>query len=191
MASNNSSTSKQLLSAWGLPQPILEAFHKKGLRQLYPWQAAALECAAAGNNLVYTAPTSGVCSCTPAGAQHTPCQRLRAKVQHSPCQRFARNQHTSCQTASSRLSVAARKLSGTVSASRVRMQPHAAEHRPCLTVSCILCGNMCPAPCMQVARAWSRMCSCCPACTRHSRRCWPRQDPRRAASRSSSPSLAP
>lgn len=62
MASNSSTgNSKQLLSAWGLPQPILQAFHKKGLRQLYPWQAAALECAAAGNNLVYTAPTSGAC----------------------------------------------------------------------------------------------------------------------------------
>lgn len=54
-----STASKQQLSVWGLPQPILDAFHKKGLKQLYPWQAAALECAAAGNNLVYCAPTSG------------------------------------------------------------------------------------------------------------------------------------
>jgi hypothetical protein len=59
-AGNSSSTaSKQQLSVWGLPQPILESFHKKGLKQLYPWQAAALDCAAAGNNLVYCAPTSG------------------------------------------------------------------------------------------------------------------------------------
>lgn len=62
-AGKNSTASKQQLSAWGLPQPILEAFHKKGLKQLYPWQAAALECAAAGNNLVYSAPTSGVLAC--------------------------------------------------------------------------------------------------------------------------------
>lgn len=67
-AGNSSSTaSKQQLSAWDLPQPILESFHKKGLKQLYPWQAAALDCAASGNNLVYCAPTSGVhvisCSC--------------------------------------------------------------------------------------------------------------------------------
>lgn len=55
----SSTASKQQLSVWGLPAPILEAFHKKGLKQLYPWQAAALDCAAAGNNLVYCAPTSG------------------------------------------------------------------------------------------------------------------------------------
>jgi hypothetical protein len=56
---HNSTASKQQLSAWGLPQPTLEAFREKGLKQLYPWQAAALDCAAAGNNLVYCAPTSG------------------------------------------------------------------------------------------------------------------------------------
>lgn len=44
---------------WGLPKAVLAAFAKKGLQQLYPWQAAALECGAAGNNLVYCAPTSG------------------------------------------------------------------------------------------------------------------------------------
>jgi DNA polymerase theta len=48
-----------LLSHWGLPKPVLAAFAKKGLTQLYEWQAAALECATAGNNLVYCAPTSG------------------------------------------------------------------------------------------------------------------------------------
>lgn len=48
-----------LLSHWGLPRPVLAAFANKGLTQLYEWQAAALECAAAGNNLVYCAPTSG------------------------------------------------------------------------------------------------------------------------------------
>uniref|UniRef100_A0A383VNY9 DNA-directed DNA polymerase n=1 Tax=Tetradesmus obliquus TaxID=3088 RepID=A0A383VNY9_TETOB len=50
---------KLLLSHWGLPKPVLAAFASKGLTELYPWQAAALECAAAGNNLVYCAPTSG------------------------------------------------------------------------------------------------------------------------------------
>lgn len=55
---------KLLLSHWGLPKPVLAAFASKGLTELYPWQAAALECAAAGNNLVYCAPTSGkACSC--------------------------------------------------------------------------------------------------------------------------------
>ena len=29
------------------------------MRELYPWQAAALECGADGSNLVYCAPTSG------------------------------------------------------------------------------------------------------------------------------------
>jgi DNA polymerase theta len=48
-----------LLSHWGLPKPVLAAFAKKGLTQLYEWQAAAMECATAGNNLVYCAPTSG------------------------------------------------------------------------------------------------------------------------------------
>jgi hypothetical protein len=55
---------KLLLSHWGLPKPVLAAFANKGLTELYPWQAAALECAAAGNNLVYCAPTSGeACNC--------------------------------------------------------------------------------------------------------------------------------
>ena len=34
-------------------------YQAKGLEQLYQWQAAALECGEAGNNLVYCAPTSG------------------------------------------------------------------------------------------------------------------------------------
>ena len=38
--SSDSAASRQQLSSWGLPQPILDAFHKKGLKQLYPWQAA-------------------------------------------------------------------------------------------------------------------------------------------------------
>lgn len=52
--------SKLQLSCWGLPAAVLEGFTKLGYKQLYPWQAAALDCAAGGNNLVYCAPTSGV-----------------------------------------------------------------------------------------------------------------------------------
>ena len=37
----------------------LQAYRAKGIKQMYPWQAAALECGEAGNNLVYCAPTSG------------------------------------------------------------------------------------------------------------------------------------
>ncbi len=36
-----------------------QAYAEKGVRELYPWQAAALECGADGANLVYCAPTSG------------------------------------------------------------------------------------------------------------------------------------
>lgn len=36
-----------------------QAYRSKGLKQLYPWQAAAMESGEAGNNLVYCAPTSG------------------------------------------------------------------------------------------------------------------------------------
>ena len=37
----------------------MQAFAAKGVRQIYPWQAAALECGEDGSNLVYCAPTSG------------------------------------------------------------------------------------------------------------------------------------
>lgn len=37
----------------------LQAYAEKGVRDMYPWQAAALECAEDGSNLVYCAPTSG------------------------------------------------------------------------------------------------------------------------------------
>ena len=36
-----------------------QAYAEKGVRQMYPWQAAALECGCDGGNLVYCAPTSG------------------------------------------------------------------------------------------------------------------------------------
>ena len=37
----------------------IQAYEAKGLKELYPWQAAALESGADGSNLVYCAPTSG------------------------------------------------------------------------------------------------------------------------------------
>lgn len=37
----------------------MQVYEAKGLRELYPWQAAALESGEAGENLVYCAPTSG------------------------------------------------------------------------------------------------------------------------------------
>ena len=42
-----------------LPGTPLQAFEAKGVQTMYPWQAAALECGEALNNLVYCAPTSG------------------------------------------------------------------------------------------------------------------------------------
>ncbi len=37
----------------------MQAYAAKGVHTMYPWQAAALDCAKSGNNLVYCAPTSG------------------------------------------------------------------------------------------------------------------------------------
>lgn len=37
---------------------VSQAFAERGVRQMYGWQAAALECGQ-GSNLVYCAPTSG------------------------------------------------------------------------------------------------------------------------------------
>lgn len=65
--SNNSMTldpSKdlRLVSNWGLPDPITKAYARKGITELFQWQAdclanakVILDCA----NLVYSAPTSG------------------------------------------------------------------------------------------------------------------------------------
>lgn len=47
------------LAEWIPHKDISDAFAAKGVRKLYPWQAGALECGVAGNNLVYCAPTSG------------------------------------------------------------------------------------------------------------------------------------
>ncbi|KAL8575274.1 hypothetical protein ACOMHN_001819 [Nucella lapillus] len=48
------------LSSWGLPGPVLEAYHSQGITTMFHWQA---ECLMTGNvlnggNLVYSAPTS-------------------------------------------------------------------------------------------------------------------------------------
>lgn len=47
------------LADWGLPPAIVAAYASKGITQLFPWQAAALENGEDGHNLVYCAPTSG------------------------------------------------------------------------------------------------------------------------------------
>ncbi len=47
---------------WDLPAPVVQAYLGMGVKQLYPWQAAALEeVAETGSNLVFCAPTSGGC----------------------------------------------------------------------------------------------------------------------------------
>lgn len=37
----------------------MQAYAEAGVKQMYPWQAAALQCGYTGSNLVYVAPTSG------------------------------------------------------------------------------------------------------------------------------------
>lgn len=37
-----------LLSSWGLPGPVLEAYHSQGITAMFPWQA---ECLTTGNVL--------------------------------------------------------------------------------------------------------------------------------------------
>ncbi|EAT42599.1 AAEL005888-PA [Aedes aegypti] len=58
----DSSKNLRLVSNWGLPDPIAKAYARKGITELFQWQAdclsnakVILECA----NLVYSAPTSG------------------------------------------------------------------------------------------------------------------------------------
>ena len=38
---------------------LRQAYQERGVRDMYPWQATALECGEGGGNLVYCAPTSG------------------------------------------------------------------------------------------------------------------------------------
>uniref|UniRef100_A0A1D1ZW21 DNA polymerase theta n=2 Tax=Auxenochlorella protothecoides TaxID=3075 RepID=A0A1D1ZW21_AUXPR len=47
------------LQEWGFPTAIIAAFALKGMHMMYPWQSAALEEGWHGDNLVYSAPTSG------------------------------------------------------------------------------------------------------------------------------------
>jgi hypothetical protein len=47
------------LSDWGVPAGVAAAFAARGVRKIFPWQAAALSEGARGDNLVYCAPTSG------------------------------------------------------------------------------------------------------------------------------------
>lgn len=48
------------LQDWIPHEGIAGRYASCGVRTLYPWQAAALECGEDGTNLVYCAPTSGV-----------------------------------------------------------------------------------------------------------------------------------
>ena len=54
-----------LMSAWGLPECVVEAYREKGITAMFPWQAECLLAAPSagpgplhGGNLVYSAPTS-------------------------------------------------------------------------------------------------------------------------------------
>lgn len=178
----SSTASKQQLSAWGLPQPILEAFRKKGLKQLYPWQAAALDCAAAGNNLVYCAPTSG--------AAWGPSIQALCSLDVKQSYWFAGSTITCCSKEFH-------------SAAVVCLQPGcktiALGHQACaIPTVCIPAHSQhcCSTHnhVLQVARASWQMCCCSRACTRSSKHCWAGPGPRRGAhlsSSSSSPSQGP
>ncbi|XP_072178198.1 DNA polymerase theta-like [Diadema setosum] len=49
-----------LLSSWGLPDPVLQQYHRAGITKMFPWQADCLGVGRVleGGNLVYAAPTS-------------------------------------------------------------------------------------------------------------------------------------
>ncbi|XP_060092287.1 DNA polymerase theta [Heteronotia binoei] len=51
---------KLLLASWGLPQAVLEKYHRLGVVRMFQWQAECLMVGQAleGKNLVYSAPTS-------------------------------------------------------------------------------------------------------------------------------------
>ena len=48
------------LSQWGIPQPVLEQYVKRGITEMYQWQAECLKLPGVlqGRNLVFSAPTS-------------------------------------------------------------------------------------------------------------------------------------
>ncbi|PSC69888.1 helicase and polymerase-containing TEBICHI [Micractinium conductrix] len=72
------------LAEWGLPPGVVQAFEAKGVKSMYPWQAAAVECGEQFNNLVYCAPTSGGKSLV---AEVLMVRRLMLSLQHIPQQR--------------------------------------------------------------------------------------------------------
>eukprot|EP01012_Entosiphon_sulcatum_P052582 TRINITY_DN7226_c0_g1_i3.p1 TRINITY_DN7226_c0_g1~~TRINITY_DN7226_c0_g1_i3.p1 ORF type:complete len:1840 (+),score=235.77 TRINITY_DN7226_c0_g1_i3:85-5604(+) len=50
------------LAFWGIPAPVVAVYNLLGVRKLYPWQRACLEELAVtinGENMIYSAPTSG------------------------------------------------------------------------------------------------------------------------------------
>ena len=50
------------ISGWGLPDCVVDSYHEKGIRSMFPWQAECLTvdngAVLGGGNLVYSAPTS-------------------------------------------------------------------------------------------------------------------------------------
>jgi len=56
-----SSQERLELSSWGLPETIVNAYHRKGIHTMFDWQAECLnfpKVIEGGGNLVYSAPTS-------------------------------------------------------------------------------------------------------------------------------------
>ena len=53
---------KHNLSSWGLPECVVDSYHDRGIRTMFPWQVECLTvdsgAVLAGANLVYSAPTS-------------------------------------------------------------------------------------------------------------------------------------
>lgn len=48
------------ISGWGLPDGVVKEYRKKGVDELYRWQVAAIQEGLNGDNLVFSAPTSGM-----------------------------------------------------------------------------------------------------------------------------------
>lgn len=48
------------ISDWGLHPAIVKEYEKRGVKNLYRWQSGALQEGIGGNNLVFSAPTSGM-----------------------------------------------------------------------------------------------------------------------------------
>ena len=56
-----SENNKKSLQYWGVPKPVVSAYQRQGIRELYDWQCECLSNRAVmeGRNLVYTSPTGG------------------------------------------------------------------------------------------------------------------------------------